>query len=193
MGMCHFCFRCRRPACPGCWDDVHGVCGLCAQEAHLPFRAASPPLGKLLFAPARQAQLTRERPLPAAFVCVQPGCLQESAPIDMITTMPVKTTAQRQAEQEEKQRQGQPVAQAPIVAPSPNVDQLPTRPQRGRRAVRNIERALTIVLLVMLLTIIALIIVTSVSADANTFIASTLHVDIRAEIAYLLQLISHLH
>src|ERR1700680_2883002 len=27
MSMCHFCFRCRRAACPQCWDDVHGVCG----------------------------------------------------------------------------------------------------------------------------------------------------------------------
>lgn len=193
MGMCHFCFRCRRPACPGCWDDVHGVCGLCAQEAHLPFRAASPPLSNLLFAPARQAQLTRERPLPAAFVCVQPGCLQESAPIDMTTTLPVKTTAQQQAEQAGKKRQGQSVSQAPIAAPFSDVDQLPTRPQRARRAVRNIERFLTVVLLVLLLAIIMLVIVASVSANANTFIAGILHVDIRAEIAYLLQLISHLH
>jgi hypothetical protein len=193
MGMCHFCFRCRRPACPGCWDDVHGVCGLCAQEAHLPFRAASPPLGHLLFAPARQAQLTRERPLPAAFVCVQPGCLQESASIDMITTVPVKTATQQQAEQVGKSRQGQPVSQASTAAPSPDVDQLDTRPQRTRRVAGKIERFLTIVLLVVLLAIAALVIVASVSVDANTFIASTLHVDIRAEIAYLLQLISHLH
>ena len=41
MGMCHFCFRCRRAACPQCWDEVHGVCGSCVQEAGLPFRAAA--------------------------------------------------------------------------------------------------------------------------------------------------------
>src|SRR6266487_1962329 len=33
MRMCHFCFRCRRAACPECWDEVHGVCGSCVQEA----------------------------------------------------------------------------------------------------------------------------------------------------------------
>src|ERR1700686_2551794 len=51
MHMCHFCFRCRRAACPQCWDEVHGVCGSCVQEAHLTFRAAVPPLDGLLFSP----------------------------------------------------------------------------------------------------------------------------------------------
>src|SRR5437763_189301 len=40
MSMCHFCFRCRQPACPSCWDEVHGVCGACALEAQLPFRSS---------------------------------------------------------------------------------------------------------------------------------------------------------
>src|SRR5690348_2403091 len=39
MGMSHFCFRCRRAACPACWDEVHGICGRCVEEAQLPFRS----------------------------------------------------------------------------------------------------------------------------------------------------------
>ncbi len=38
MSMCHFCFRCRRPSCPECWDYIHGLCGACTQEGQLPFR-----------------------------------------------------------------------------------------------------------------------------------------------------------
>jgi hypothetical protein len=55
MGMCHFCFRCRHAACPQCWDEVHGVCGSCVQEAGLPFRAGAIPLDGLMFPPASQA------------------------------------------------------------------------------------------------------------------------------------------
>src|ERR1700726_349331 len=44
MSMCHFCFRCRRPACPACWDAVHGVCGACVQETHLHIRVDTKPL-----------------------------------------------------------------------------------------------------------------------------------------------------
>src|SRR5450755_497765 len=52
MSMCHYCFRCRRPACPQCWDAMHGVCGACVQEAHLPFRSSASPLKGILFPPS---------------------------------------------------------------------------------------------------------------------------------------------
>src|SRR5712691_6656122 len=32
LSVCHFCFRCRRPACPQCWDHVHAICGACVKE-----------------------------------------------------------------------------------------------------------------------------------------------------------------
>src|SRR5690349_7647959 len=54
MGICHFCFRCRRAACPQCWDEMHGVCGACVQEAGLPFRETATPLDGLVFPPAVQ-------------------------------------------------------------------------------------------------------------------------------------------
>ncbi|WP_069801406.1 hypothetical protein [Thermogemmatispora onikobensis] len=51
MSMSHFCFRCRRAACPECWDHVHRICGACVAELGLPFRREVPPLEGAFFAP----------------------------------------------------------------------------------------------------------------------------------------------
>lgn len=59
LRVCHFCFRCQRPACPQCWNPVHHVCTACGEEAHLPFLSPVPSLVGLVFAPTispRQAQ-----------------------------------------------------------------------------------------------------------------------------------------
>src|SRR6266852_8062897 len=61
ISMCHFCFRCRRAACPQCWDEVHGVCGACVQEAKLPFRAEAAPLDGLAFPPRSQQPPTQQQ------------------------------------------------------------------------------------------------------------------------------------
>jgi hypothetical protein len=29
LEVCHFCFRCQRPACPQCWNPVHHTCASC--------------------------------------------------------------------------------------------------------------------------------------------------------------------
>ncbi len=55
MSMSHFCFRCRRAACPECWDYVHRICGACVSELGLPFRREVPPLEGALFAPTPSA------------------------------------------------------------------------------------------------------------------------------------------
>jgi hypothetical protein len=77
-----------------------------------------------------------------------------------------------------------------------DITELETRPghsKRNRSIGRKIERVITVMLLSILLLVVALIVAASVSADMNTWITNTLHVDIRAEIAYLWQLITHLH
>src|SRR5437764_13899567 len=79
MSMCHYCFRCRRPACPECWDAVHGICGACVQEANLPFRTQVKPLDGVLLppvlpaSPTSQAEATQENPASSLFVCVKHG------------------------------------------------------------------------------------------------------------------------
>ena len=91
MSMCHFCFRCRRPSCPNCWDSVHEVCGACVQEANLPFRMDPPPLHSVLVA-SHRPQLIPVRPSLAPLVCIHPGQLPHATPaplpIDMLPTRP---------------------------------------------------------------------------------------------------------
>lgn len=79
MSMCHFCFRCRRPACPSCWDDMHGVCGDCALETDLPFRSPVLPLPDARLAMNRRAQVTRVLSLATPLLCVKPGRFQLNA------------------------------------------------------------------------------------------------------------------
>ncbi|MGH2479089.1 MAG: hypothetical protein ACRDHW_05485 [Ktedonobacteraceae bacterium] len=78
LRVCHFCFRCQRPACPQCWNPVHHVCTACGEEAHLPFLSPVPSLEGLVFAPSvfpLQAQ-TADLPL----TCMRNGrfCLSKS-------------------------------------------------------------------------------------------------------------------
>src|SRR5438874_8731235 len=76
MGMCHFCFRCRRAACPACWDEIHGVCGSCTQEAHLPFRSEVRQLEGTMLPPIRQVHEIQKKPVSPLLVCVRPGRFQ---------------------------------------------------------------------------------------------------------------------
>ena len=58
---------------------------------------------------------------------------------------------------------------------------------------KRIERVLTLILGLILLTIAVLVVVASFSQQANGVILHVLHVDIRMEIEYLLQLMQQLH
>jgi len=83
----------------------------------------------------------------------------------------------------------------PPTSSRDDISELETRPERrsNTKIFKQLEYALTIVSSTVLLIILLLIGLAVFSAGANTFIANILHVDIQAEIAYLLQLIKHLH
>ncbi len=98
MSMCHFCFRCRRPSCPQCWDTVHGICGACVHEVGLTFRVESAPLPGTLPLPSHQTQAQpqvgpRKKAASPALVCVQPG---QIAPAVTPTLTPTPVTEQIQ-------------------------------------------------------------------------------------------------
>ncbi len=198
MSMCHFCFRCRRPSCPACWDDVHGVCGSCVQEANLTFRSEPPPLSGLPF-PPRQISPARESHALSSLACIRAGRFQQpdSPSVDEISARPTQempvTIAETRSARPLRQRRGLGSPQAESPAGDTDIAELATRPGRRTRIARGIERTLTIALLVILLIIITLIAAAALSVRANMLIAQTLHVDIRAEIAYLLRLIEQLH
>ena len=73
MSMCHFCFRCRRAACPDCWDAVHGVCGACVADAQLPFRTQVKPLSNAMPPLPQQQQVVETRHAAPVLVCIQHG------------------------------------------------------------------------------------------------------------------------
>ncbi len=216
MSMCHFCFRCRRPACPSCWDDVHAVCGICTLEAHLPFRAEADPLHGVLFSPQRQEQARRIHAEPERFICVRPGRFQRAgsliAPIEMATTLPMPATPKKLPSSQVKS----PVADRPlppssavtqIQTPAPehkvDIDKIATRPAHDEvkthvehhpsSIAHKIEIICTNILLFCLFFILLCILSAEFSSGVNAFIANLLHIDIRLEVAYLWQLINQLH
>ncbi len=189
MSMCHFCFRCRRPACPLCWDDVHGLCGSCVQDVHLPFRQeAEPlPLNSTLLIPASarpQQQHNSSFPL----VCIQPGRFQaDASSVEYMMDISKPTEAAPLSPDVHPQQE---------VHKTPTQDALPMKGQERKNVVsiaRRIERIMTFVLGLILFIIAVLIVAASFSAQANEVIIHVLHVDIRMEIEYLLQLIQQLH
>jgi hypothetical protein len=195
QSVCHVCFRCHRSACPQCWDDVHHVCCACVQEAGLTFRAEAKPLAGLLFPPKIQATTSSpERSSSASpFVCVQPGRLQAQAQqqsaTDRLTrgsSAVVPMSEGETQEQDQELEQVEDVEEVAVVE-----DALPVGWLVG--ALRTIEQIVTIVLCLTLLAVGAAIVLAELSQPANAWIARLLHVDIRAEIAYLIIWIRQIH
>jgi hypothetical protein len=267
MSMCHFCFRCRRPACPSCWDDIHGICGACIVEAQLSFRSSTPPLDGVIFPPIQHVQEARVHILTPSLVCVRPGRFQHAPlPIEAQTTIFMQTLSDQPIYDPSKAHLSQKVSTSSSVPPSetetlsgptknarratlngssspflrssmpkslPDIENIATRPEKrgverkeknsvaqsqpsraidmadvvtrpekgrvdktgeDRKTARQgrFQRAVTEILLLIALLIIILIAGALFSPNVNDGIAHLLHVDIRAEIAYLLLLIQHL-
>ncbi|HZO70873.1 MAG TPA: hypothetical protein VFB60_01650 [Ktedonobacteraceae bacterium] len=195
MSMCRFCFRCRRPACPGCWDDVHAVCGACSSEAGLPFRSYSPPLnGSLPQAPSRQPPPAQTESTAAPLFCVQSGRFHEPAPHAVVRATPGTRKSNALAMIDEVPTQVPGARKLTKVAHpvSPfDIDAVETRPESPKRVIVWGEQVLTFLTFIVVLTITLLILLAVLSDKANAMIASTLHVDIRADIEALWRLIGH--
>jgi len=197
MSMCHFCFRCRRPACPLCWDDVHSICGACVEEVHLPFRREGEPLPMNSSLLKTTPQRSPAKPQNFPLVCVSPGRFHallpateravitepvNAAPIEQLSVMP--TVPPTPLPREERETPTQEADTHPVSVAK--------QAHRGR-IWQHIERIMTLLLGIIVFLIAILIFVASLSQQANTFIAHVLHVDIRMEIEYLLQQIQQNH
>jgi hypothetical protein len=71
LSICHFCFRCQRPACPQCWNPIHCVCTSCSEEAQLPFRSPVPSLEGLIF--SCPAEISSTQLSSRSFTCLRNG------------------------------------------------------------------------------------------------------------------------
>lgn len=214
MSMCHFCFRCRRPACPDCWDYIHGICGACVEEARLPFRTQADPLTGVLFALPRQQQRSHEQSESAPLILIQPARFQQTRPldIDQVATFPEIPSARQalnvRAAQQRATKPASPftastsqgpsntTAQKAVAAPIERqrvyIDELETRPPKDSRSQQRFGYAIKAALFALFITMLFFISAAYISTDMNTLINTTLHIDIRGEIAYLWALITHL-
>ena len=215
MSMCHFCFRCRRPSCPQCWDGVHGVCGDCVRQTHLSFRTQAVPLNGMRFPPLPLQETPYEEVSSSLLVCMKPGRFQQEAVLaNGVTIEAVKTTekiSDRLPESREDvvmwlpAKQPQPVTEPVAVAEAAQMEdddevrggeageERAQPPHPVLRVFRVLERVLTVLALVALLAIIALVALAQYSDAANTLIIQVLHIDIRAEVAYLVHIMQQLH
>lgn len=205
MGMCHFCFRCRQPACPSCWDEIHGICGACALEAQLPFRSSVPPLAGAALPPLQHLPAVRVRTVTPPLVCVQPGRFQRSPlPIEAQTTLYIQTVPDQSLPAPSKRH---PLPETPIPPTRPraieDIADVATRPAKRRVYDQDTSRktsmrrnklvhTVTVILLLIVLLIIIAIISALLVPSVNNGIAYFLHVDIHAKIAYLVELIQNL-
>jgi hypothetical protein len=186
MSMCHFCFRCRRPSCPDCWDYVHGLCAACDQDTRLPFRTELPPLHGTLLPPQRQDQVKPEPAGAAPLLLIRPGVYgqNQSLPIDKVTTrpeyflpLPSKTIAPA------------PITKNSIGAASPPLTPSPRKP--APVALRQLGRVAIWLLAIVLLCGLILMAMALLSTEVNASMLAVLHVDVRRELALLVQFLRH--
>jgi hypothetical protein len=205
--MCHFCFRCRQPACPSCWDDVHEVCGACALEAQLPFRSSVPPLNSAVVPPVQHLPSVRVRTVTPPLVCVRPGRFQRAPlPIEAQTTLYVPTVSDQSLDAASKRHPSQKTPLSPSKSQPHAVDVITdvvTRPEKKRihdngtsrnASLRHHKLEHTVIQILLLIALLIAVFFVSVLLfpSVNGGIVDILHVDIRAEIAYLLDLVQHL-
>ena len=137
MSMCHFCFRCRRPSCPNCWDAIHAICGQCTRETHVPFHVETLPLEGTLPLSTHSNFPMNDQSISSSLVPVHPGRFHEPLPSPMSTT--ANSTSQTHFP---VQLAGTSIVSFPIDidaiathpdrSESPDIDEVATRPDRGR-------------------------------------------------------------
>ncbi len=217
MSMCHFCFRCRRPSCPACWDEVHGVCGQCTIETGLPFRLEPAPLDGAQFTPTHSPAVPAPS-IQSSLINVQPGRFQRSSssPID-IDTVPTRPDVTRSIDIDIVPTRPDVIGtRSPVRAQRSrplDIGEIATRPEQKRSSTRSDVAAaktrpdpsglsrrrgrrapgLLIVALIILIVLIVLLLVAALLlSDVNTFLRALLHVDIRTGIARFWHLVQHL-
>jgi hypothetical protein len=217
QSICHVCFRCHRSACPQCWDNVHRVCGACVLQAGLVFRSEVTPLAGLLFPPLQQTFSSGKQMSATPFVCIQPGRFEVDRSSSSGTDTPAAIPSLNGKENSvaDYLPSGETrAAQAPqplVIRHSRPYETSPEGPRRFdaqqadedvddelamglfARILRAIERVVTILLFLVLLAIIVAIVLAEASRTMNAWFERLLHVDIRAEVAYLMTLVRQIY
>jgi hypothetical protein len=209
MSVCHFCFRCRRAACPQCWDDVHGVCGACVQDARLPFRTAATPLDDLTFPPTPQQSSHQSQQQQAAslFAPIHNGrfSTKTAARPDTVTDPAVQPVVAQAITFDNHVRESEQYhTPAAIAAAIPIKTLIPEVPQDTRKQEKKppiateakktsrLELVFTWIVLVIVLLLVVVIALAEFIPAVNALVAHGTHIDIHAEIAYLVSIVRQL-
>jgi hypothetical protein len=209
MSVCHYCFRCRRLACPECWDSLHGLCGACVREVRLPFRSAPAPLGGAeLFSVRKEAIPPPANPSSSALLCVRPGHFEsvqnaESAQLPAASSsiepssnpanpsQPLMFPVRSHSASSQKAVYYIPLVPLDAKNRAAEEEQAAVRP--FVRFINIAEQLVTTIAFGTLLVCAVLIVLAALSAAANQQIIRLVHIDIRGEIAYLTYLVRQLH
>jgi hypothetical protein len=208
MGMCHFCFRCRRAACPQCWDSVHGVCGSCVLEAKLPFRVETAPLDGLVFPPPlRQPPTSQQQQVASLFVLVRNGrfSIEKQARTNLATPdidtdpavkpLSLQTVAPDNLVTDDQQSDVAVFVAAPPKTPLPEVSKDTRKQEKKPRVTKKasrLELIFTWIVLVIVLVLVVVIALAEYIPAVNALILRVTHIDIHAEIAYVVHVAQQL-
>ena len=204
MSMCRFCFRCRRPSCPACWDVVNGLCGACVEELTLPFRQdITPFVGTLPVKTSARQTVSLALPRPATSIsddaplrCVYTGRFQQTfsdvLADALVTTDPVPVAQpnfprQKSSTTTTHQHGTQDDIEAQTTQPP--VSQQKSSPSS---VASSVERIFTTLFLTLLSICVLLVVSASLSSQMNTIIVHFLHIDIRAFILAVWSIIHQL-
>ncbi len=202
LGMCHFCFRCRRPSCPNCWDAIHAVCGQCTRETHVPFRTETPPLAGTSYPSTHSILPIDDHSISPSLVPVQPGRFQEILQPSMNTTSnqtshthhPVKSTGtsivSSHIDIDAIETRPDPASSLDIDAietrpdrtGSPHADKIKTRPEHFRSRKQKLMHTLFASILLIVFLLLTVIVASFLITNVNISIYKLLHIDIRFEL-----------
>lgn len=204
MTTCHFCFRCRRPACPQCWDGVHGICGACVSEVDLPFRSPSPTLPGVLYPPVSQQQPARKAET-GLLILVYPGrffAITGPAPVTdpVVAVRPPANDLPDLHVQEEHTREASVEAKEAGTFATEDMDdevaenseKEDTAPRKQTRKMGRLEGTVTWLLFSLLFIIVAIIVLAGFLPRVNELVLRFVHIDIRAEIAYVVHIVQQM-
>ena len=204
MSMCHYCFRCRRVACPQCWDAVHKVCGACVLEAQLPFRAEPSSLKGTMFPPPASqvgyieaignVDISGDDAIAPLLICVRAGRFQESTKTPSRKGQFTAPSEDLAKGMERADKSAVDTINRPLQDAGEDHswvrDDVPLR--TWAEFFGAVERVLNVVLGVTLFFVVVLVVLAALSATVNARILGLLHVDIRSEIAYIFSVIQQL-
>lgn len=207
MSACHFCFRCRRPSCPQCWDEVHGICGACVSELYLPFRCPPAPLPGMLYPPVLQSVPAQKTDTEQSLlILVYPGRFgAQPAPVadPAVAVPPVAMSAPREMSHTPHSGPASvKIRQAGtftlkrmddgVVMDVPKMKESALQKPAKSRRMGRLEGIVTWLLFCLLLMLVALIVLAECLPGVNDLVLRYLHIDIRGEIAYLARIVQQM-